>query len=170
MFSNIAEILKSFTPAQRITALLILVFTITLISLGPKMIDANTNTCAELETRVKSQEVQITELTERVQQLNTELIQGQQQCTDNLIQKQQEIMGLINGMIAETQQQAKNCNKSKTYHPTVIEEPEDPNAPRVSMMMAQPEPQNTNESESYEKMLTKLKQLKKQVSKTIDKQ
>ena len=167
MFKYLAQIQKTFTPAQRIIALLILVFTIVTVTLGPSMIDRNTNDCSELEVRVKSQETQILQLTARVEQLNSELLQGQQQCTDNLIQKQQEIMGLINGMIAETQQQAGRAVERSRPRPAMVTEPEDPNEPRVSMMVIQPEPVRVSESQSYERTLAKLKQLKTQVSKTM---
>lgn len=167
MFKYLAQILKTFTPAQRIIALLILVFTIVTVTLGPSMIDRNTTDCSELEVRVKSQETQILQLTARVEQLNSELLQGQQQCTDNLIQKQQEIMGLINGMIAETQQQAGRSIERSRPKPVVVTEPEDPNEPRVSMMVIQREPERVSESQSYERTLAKLKQLKTQVSKTM---
>ena len=103
MFQYISQILKSFTPSQRILALLILVMSIVMITLGPSFINSNTNTCDELTIRLKSQENQIIELNQRVNELNTQLLTGQKECTDNLIAKQREIMDMVNGMIKDAE-------------------------------------------------------------------
>ena len=103
MFQYISQILKSFTPGQRILALLILVMSIVMITLGPSFINSNTNTCDELTIRLKSQESQIIELNQRVNELNTQVLTGQKECTDNLISKQKEIMDIVNGMIKDAE-------------------------------------------------------------------
>lgn len=103
MFNYISQILKNFTSSQRILALLILVMSIVIITLGPSFINSNTNTCDELTIRLKSQENQIIELNQRVNELNTQLLSGQKECTDNLIAKQREIMDMVNGMIKDAE-------------------------------------------------------------------
>lgn len=103
MFNYISQILKNFTSSQRILALLILVISIVIITLGPSFINSNTNTCDELTIRLKSQENQIIELNQRVNELNTQLLLGQKECTDNLIAKQKEIMDIVNGMIKDAE-------------------------------------------------------------------
>ena len=103
MFQYISQILKSFTPGQRILALLILVMSIVMITLGPSFINSNTHTCDELTIRLKSQESQIIELNQRVNELNTQLLSGQKECTDNLIAKQREIMDMVNSMIKDAE-------------------------------------------------------------------
>lgn len=168
MFKYLAEILNSFSPAQRIIALLILVSTITTITLGPTLIKENTKDCAELELRLASQSRQISELNTRIETLNRELIAGQQLCTNNLIQKQQQIMGLIDGMIQETQTGVKSATLPVKAKDTHVNERQDPNEP-VMMMVARPEvaPDNRKEIESYQKTLKKLKSLKIQVNRTL---
>ncbi len=163
MFQHLAEILKSFSPAQRILALLILVSTIAVISLGPTLIKENTKDCKDLTLQIESQTRQIEHLTQRIEELNQELLAGQDECTDNLIQKQAQITELIDGMIHETQQQARLAKAGP--EPRYLEKIEDPNEPRVAMMPLPQEPQ-PDPSESYQKMLTKLNRLKKQVDKT----
>ena len=173
MFNNISDILKSFTPAQRITALLILVFTIVLVTLGPSIIDSNTNTCDELQvrltsqaTQLKAQEAQILQLTARINALNTDLIQGQSECTANLIQKQQEIMGLVNGMIEETQRKAEIAGnrERKLMRTRPVEESQGQDSEpklaysRIEEPTPVPDPQET---------LAKLKELKAKIQKTI---
>lgn len=162
MFQHLAEILKSFSPAQRILALLILVSTIAVISLGPTLIKENTQDCKDLTLQIESQTRQIESLTQRVEELNREILASQDECTDNLIQKQAQIAELIDGIIHETQQQAA---LAKQQQPRYLEKIEDPNEPRVAMMPLPQEPQ-PDPSESYQKMLTKLNRLKKQVDKT----
>jgi hypothetical protein len=76
---------------------------IVIITLGPSFINSNTNTCDELTIRLKSQENQIIELNQRVNELNTQLLSGQKECTDNLIAKQREIMDMVNGMIKDAE-------------------------------------------------------------------
>jgi len=168
MFKYLAEILNSFSPAQRILALLILVSTITIITLGPTLIEENTKDCAELELRLASQSRQIKELTSRIETLNGELIAGQQLCTNNLIQKQQQIMGLIDGMIQETQTGAKSVARPTKVNDKHTNEKQDPNEP-VVMMTIRPEaePDNRKAVESYQETLKKLKSLKTQVNKTL---
>lgn len=168
MFKYLAEILNSFSPAQRILALLILVSTITTITLGPTLIKENTKDCTELELRLASQSRQIKELTSRIETLNRELIAGQQLCTNNLIQKQQQIMGLIDGMIQETQTGAKSLARPVKVKDTHVNGGQDPNEP-VVMMLIRPEaePDNRKEIESYQKTLKKLKSLKIQVNQTL---
>jgi len=168
MFSNISEILKSFSPAQRILALIILVCTIVIVTLGPSWIDSSTEDCSELETRVQSLEKQNGLLNAEIDRLNGQVLQGQRQCTDNLIQKQQEIMGIINGMIATTQREVDSKQKPTYKTEPIVIESEDPNEPRVSMMMTRPEPVGPDpEAEQLKATLTKLKQLKRQVKGTM---
>jgi len=63
MFKYISEILSKFTQGQRIIALLLLLFSITLIAIGPKIVESFTHSTDELEIRVQSQNTQIIELT-----------------------------------------------------------------------------------------------------------
>jgi len=168
MFKYIAEILNSFSPAQRIIALLILVLTIMVIILGPTLIKENTKDCSELELRLTSQDRQIKELTVRIETLNRELITGQQQCTDNLIQKQKQIMSLIDGAIQETQTQSRLASLPAPVKERYSEESQDPNEPKVMMMtLPESQPDNRKEIESYQKTIKKLNSLKKQVGKTM---
>jgi hypothetical protein len=171
MFNNISDILKSFTPAQRITALLILVFTVVLVTLGPSIIDSNTNTCDELQvrltgqaTQLKAQEAQILQLTARINALNTDLIQGQSECTANLIQKQQEIMGLVNGMIEETQRKAALAGRRREQMMKARPDQGTGGGDGELAYSRAPEPEPV---QIEDQTLPKLKQLKAQIQKTL---
>lgn len=171
MFNNISEILKSFTPAQRITALLILVFTIVLVTLGPSIIDSNTSTCDELTIRLKSQseqlkaqQAQIEDLSLQVEELNEDLLQGQSECTANLIQKQQEIMGLVNNMIEETQLKASLKNRRTSMVQLSPEPVEESNGTERLAYSRAPEPEPAQEPDET---LIRLKKLKTQIQKSL---
>jgi hypothetical protein len=164
MFNNISDILKSFTPAQRITALLILVFTIVLISLGPSLIDRHTTDCSELEIRVKSQQTQIMELSAQVEKLNRDLISGQSECTANLIQKQQEIMNIVNGMIEEAQCSVKpTVRRQEQMMKPGPDQGSGAGEGELAYSRA-PEPEPV---QVIDETLPKLKQLKAQIQKTM---
>jgi hypothetical protein len=164
MFNNISDILKSFTPAQRITALLILVFTIVLISLGPSLIDRHTTDCSELEIRVKSQQTQIMELSAQVEKLNRDLISGQSECTANLIQKQQEIMNIVNGMIEEAQCSVKPAVRRQEQ---MMKSRPDQGSGAGDGELAYSRAPEPEPVQVIDETLPKLKQLKAQIQKTM---
>lgn len=173
MFNNISEILKSFTPAQRITALLILVFTIVLVTLGPSIIDSNTNTCDELKVRLtsqseqlKAQQAQIIALSGQVKELNGALLQGQTECTANLIQKQQEIMRLVNDMIEETQRKADLAGMQRRTQMVVMPDPGN-GAGDEGPRLAASRPESSGPTQDPQETLIRLKRLKGQIQKTM---
>ena len=166
MFKYISQILKSFTPGQRILALLILVVSIIMITLGPSFINSNTNTCDELTVRLKSQEQQIIELNQRVNELNTQLLTGQKECTDNLISKQKEIMDIVNGMIKD----AEITNKQKILkidepHKMALRRIDDGNRSNdevSEMRLEEPKPKVIVVNDNTE-MIKKLKKMKTKI-------
>jgi TolA-binding protein len=166
MFKYISQILKSFTPGQRILALLILVISIIMITLGPSFINSNTNTCDELTIRLKSQEQQIVELNKRVNELNTQLLTGQKECTDNLISKQKEIMDIVNGMIkdAETTNKQKIVKIDESRKMTLrrIDDGNGSNGEVSAMRIEEPEPKVIVVNDNTE-MIKKLKTMKTKI-------
>lgn len=95
MFKYISEILSKFTQGQRIMALMLLLFSIILISVGPKIVETLTSSDEELKSRVESQTTQILELNSRITELNTQIIANQRECTDAIVEREKEIMGEI---------------------------------------------------------------------------
>ena len=173
MFKYISEILKSFSPAQRITALLILVFSIIILTLGPSLINSNTSTCDELNIRIKSQEQHIVELTTRVNELNTELLSGQKLCTDNLIAKQKEIMDIINGMIHDAECSPKTTIVKEGRTERMMTKPRiDENSEEhvEAMMIAPPSQPEVIVIKDNTDMVKKLKTMKTKIEKNFIKQ
>lgn len=95
MFKYISEILSKFTQKQRVMALLLVLLSIVVITLGPKLIDGLTYDDTELRTITSNQRNQILELSGEVGRLQTELIKSKSECTDLVIQRETEILQMI---------------------------------------------------------------------------
>jgi TolA-binding protein len=166
MFQYISQILKSFTPGQRILALLILVISIVMITLGPSLINSNTSTCDELTIRLKSQEQQIVELNQRVNELNTQLLTGQKECTDNLISKQKEIMDIVNGMIKDAEYTNKQTivktDETRKMTTKRVDEGNGSTGEVSEMRIQEPEPKVIVVKDNTE-MIKKLKTMKTKI-------
>jgi hypothetical protein len=81
MFQYISEILKQFTSAQRILALLILVLTITIITLGMEYINVMT---ADKQYYI-----------DEINRLNKTIVVNRKSCTDEMIAREMEIVKQI---------------------------------------------------------------------------
>ncbi len=95
MFQYISDILGKFTPGQRILALLLLLFTITLISVGPNIVSSLTHDTDELTAKVKRQKTEIQDLSVRVNELNKMVLDNQSECTNNLLAKEREVLDIL---------------------------------------------------------------------------
>jgi len=98
MFNYISDIISKFSQPQRIIALMLILLSIILITLGPSVIDSNTTNCDELKTTVSNQREQInksnediSELIVKVRGLQKQIIDNQQECTDNIIERERQI-------------------------------------------------------------------------------
>jgi len=100
MFNSIGEILSKFTPQQRIIALLLVLFTITTISLGPSLIESLTPPPpTEYQAIVEEQNKKIQSLSSEVIRLNDEVVSGNQECTNKIINREREIAIYIEDLI-----------------------------------------------------------------------
>lgn len=148
MFKYISQILNSLTPAQRILGLVFILFTITIITLGPSIINANTTNCEDLNLRVSSQNKQIIELNNRITELNNTLLSSQTECTNRLVSKQKEILDIISQMENELVK-----NNSSSNHLKLISRETKPDS-LVSFRTLKPLKQDNN------KMIKMVKKLK----------
>lgn len=149
MFKYISQILNSLTPAQRILGLVFILCTITIITLGPSFINANTTNCEDLKIRVDSQNTQIIELNKRVTELNSTLLNSESECTNRLISKQKEIMDIVSQMEGEIIKNQTNHNNLKM----MLRNNENDSIPQMRTVVI---PKQDNK-----KMLNILKKLKK---------
>ena len=103
MFKHISEILSKLSTGQRLMGLILLLFSITFISVGPKIIDSLTHDTEELKVKVENQRAEIQTLTQRVTELNDQVIDGQMSCTNKFVQREQEILIMISSLESEAQ-------------------------------------------------------------------
>jgi predicted PurR-regulated permease PerM len=116
MFKYISEILSKFTQTQRVVALIIILFSIVVISIGPKIVELTTYNNEELETKIELQKKIITELNENVNDLNQKVIKNQIECTNRIIERENEILLIVN----EIENYVKKPKKSTTYRVSEI--------------------------------------------------
>ena len=71
MFKYISQILSQFTKTQRVIALLMLLTSITIITIGPKLIDSITLDRKELEEKITKQKTRIKYLEKKTKKMKT---------------------------------------------------------------------------------------------------
>lgn len=170
MFEYIATILKTISPAQRVIALSIVLLSIILISIGPKIVNSLTQDNEEFKAKVELQRTEIVQLTARVNELTKQVIDNQRECTNDIISKERELLAALVEIEAEA---------SKTIRPRQIVRDES----RMSgsgnsgsgdgevAMMRLPEPRVVEVQVTNPKMISLVKKLKKNIQQDLkDKQ
>lgn len=92
MFKYISEILGQFTAPQRILALLLLLFSIVIISIGPSYIDSITLNQDEYVEEIEKQKKLNKIFSNEIDTLNSKLIRNQRECTDEILQRERELL------------------------------------------------------------------------------
>ena len=95
MFKYIKEILITFTPGQRLIALLLLLFSVCLVVIGPKVINLLTHDDTLIENRLNRQKQLIDQQGVEIKRLNDSIISAQINCTNRLIMRDQELYLMI---------------------------------------------------------------------------
>ena len=95
MFKYLAGVLRQFTQSQRILALILLLFAIVSVYIGPKIVEAVTFDGTELYGKIENQAVEINNLNKNVDALNVQLRQNQIDCTNQIIAREKEILKQI---------------------------------------------------------------------------
>ncbi len=113
-FKGIPEILEKFTLTQRILALLMLLMTIVLITLGPKLIDALTTSNTECISETKRQSVRITYLEKVVDTLDMKIIKNQRRYTNESAQREAEFIAMLDELKGDINR-SKNRRSVKLY-------------------------------------------------------
>jgi hypothetical protein len=119
MLKYIAEILAKFSMQQRILALLLLLFTVVIITIGPNLITAAFGDSSDLKKRIENLEKEIS-----VQ--DSTIRANQRSCTDEIIRREKEILDQIDDLenrMRSTRRQEKLMIKIDTVSgvPTVIQ-------------------------------------------------
>jgi hypothetical protein len=101
MFKYISEILSQFSKTQRVMALLMVLTTITIISIGPSLIDSITTDKKELELKITKQAERITLLENQIDTLDFKIRQEQTTCTQQLFSREEEFIKMLDEIRAE---------------------------------------------------------------------
>ena len=101
MFKYISEILSQFTKTQRVMALLMVLTTITIITIGPSLIDSITEDRTELESKITKQTERITLLENQVDTLDSKIRESQKSCTQEICARENEFIQMLDEIRAE---------------------------------------------------------------------
>jgi hypothetical protein len=108
MFKYIADIISKISVKQRLTALGIVLLSVVVISVAPKLISGLTQDNEELKLKVERQRTEIVNLSTRVNELNEQIMSNQSVCTERFVAREKEILDMLIGMEGEAQ---RNHNK-----------------------------------------------------------
>jgi hypothetical protein len=95
MFKYISEILAQFSKPQKILALLLVLFSIVVITISPSLISALTVNCEELEIRVERQSKRIGDLENLIDTLDFKIRTNQRKCTNEITSREMEFLEML---------------------------------------------------------------------------
>ena len=101
MFKYISEILSQFSKTQRVMALLMVLTTITIITIGPSLIDSVTTDRTELELKITKQTERITSLENHIDTLDWQIRESQKSCTQEIWARENEFIQMLDEIRAE---------------------------------------------------------------------
>jgi hypothetical protein len=101
MFKYISEILSQFSKTQRVMALLMVLTTITIISIGPSLIDSITTDRKELELKIIKQTERIALLESQIDTLDSKIRENQISCTQEIYARENEFIKMLDEIRAE---------------------------------------------------------------------
>ena len=117
MFKYISDIIGKFSTGQRLTALILLLLSITAISVGPKIASILTQDNEELNVKIERQRTEIEELNKTVSDLNDRIITGNKSCTDRFVAREGEILDMISNIEKEAQKVSTRLKVSNSEVP-----------------------------------------------------
>ena len=95
MFKYVGDILKQFTSTQRLIALLILLISITIIMVGPKLVESFKTDKKDYEQLVVSLRNRNTTLTTENEDLSNQILINRRECRIKLVEKENEIIEVL---------------------------------------------------------------------------
>ncbi len=110
MFKYISDIISQFSTGQKIIALLILVLSIIIITLGPSLIDAINVDKEEMKSIILEKSKKIDDLNKEVDTLQKKIRDGQIICTNEIFQREKNFIQMLDDLQAEAR---KEQNSSK---------------------------------------------------------
>ena len=88
----------TFTVAQRILALLLILVFTAVVFVGPRMLDTVTIDTSDLEIVIDRKDKEIVSLNEYVDELNLAIRQSQRACTNEILNREREILAMLDSL------------------------------------------------------------------------
>jgi hypothetical protein len=155
MFKYISTILSQFTSAQRIMALLILVFTIVIITLGPSLIGAITLDRDELTRDLNRKETRINHLEKKIDTLSDQIIENRRSCTNEITSREEEFVRMLDKLKKELESNSEPPLRAMRLEK--IESPQDGEVAYSKQIIVEPPPSNQKALKMIEQMKVKCK-------------
>ena len=161
MFKYISEILSQFSKTQRVMALLRVLTTITIITIGPSLIDSITTDRTELELKITNQSNRIKMLENQVDTLDSKIREGQRSCTQEIWARENEFIQMLDEIRAEA---FKYKVTTKTNENIVVNRKSNGDDGTVMMMEQQPRQESKPEVKvDISPILSKIDKMKKSI-------
>jgi hypothetical protein len=157
MFKYISEILSQFSKTQRVMALLMVLTTITIISIGPSLIDSITTDRKELELKIVKQTERITLLENQIDTLDSKIRENQISCTQEICARENEFIKMLDEIRAEA---FKYKVSTKTNESLVVNSKSNGDVHVKSMVV---QPQETEVKVDISPILIKIDKIKKNI-------
>jgi hypothetical protein len=161
MFKYISEILSQFSKTQRVMALLMVLTTITIITIGPSLIDSITTDRTELELKITKQAERITSLENHIDTLDWQIRESQKSCTQEIYARESEFIQMLDEIRAEA---FKYKVTTKTNENIVVNRKSNGDDGTVMMMEQQPRQESKPEVKvDISPILSKIDKMKKNI-------
>ena len=161
MFKYISEILSQFSKTQRVMALLMVLTTITIITIGPSLIDSITTDRKELEDKITNQSNRIKILENQVDTLDTKIRESQRSCTQEIYARENEFIQMLDEIRAEA---FKYKVSTKTNENIVVNKMKSNGDDGTVMMMEMPRQETKTEVKvDISPILSKIDKMKKRI-------
>ena len=161
MFKYISEILSQFSKTQRVMALLMVLTTITIITIGPSLIDSITTDREELELKITKQTERITSLENHIDTLDWQIRESQKSCTQEIWARENEFIQMLDEIRAEA---FKYKVSTRTNENIVVNRKKSNGDDENVMMMEMPRQETKTEVKvDISPILSKIDKMKKNI-------
>ena len=159
MFKYISEILSQFSKTQRVMALLMVLTTITIISIGPTLIDSITTDRKELELKIIKQTERINSLENHTDTLDWQIRESQKSCTQEIYARENEFIQMLD----EIRIEAFKYKVSTKTNNVVVNRKKSNDDENVMMMETPKQETKTEVKVDISPILSKIDKMKKKI-------
>jgi hypothetical protein len=134
-FRQIPEILSQFTKAQKILALVLLLFSIIIIVVSPSLISAITLDREELTNSINDKDIKINRLNSQINSLDSTIRSNQKYCTNTIIERETEFVQMLEDLKKDAKKMDNILSRKIEKNSTPLYVIEDTLAPLAKQML-----------------------------------